>query len=113
MTLRQLNRRCGPLSETTTAQIQGLPLEQLEAFADALLDFQGSADLTTWLAAIANHQNRPRSSRNGALSRRWPMAVLQRQRAHGLQPSSPPCCWKACRCGNAADVNAGHLLKYL
>jgi hypothetical protein len=90
MTLRQLNRRCGPLSEATTAQIQGLPLEQLEAFADALLDFQGSADLTTWLAAIANHQNRPRSSRNGALSRRWPMAVLQRQRAHGLQPSFHP-----------------------
>ena len=50
MTLRQLNRRCGPLSEATTAQIQGLPLEQLEAFADALLDFQGSADLTSWLA---------------------------------------------------------------
>jgi len=35
MTLRLLNRRCGPLSEATT---------------DALLDFQGSADLTTWPA---------------------------------------------------------------
>ncbi|QPN71494.1 DUF4351 domain-containing protein [Synechococcus sp. CBW1108] len=50
MTLRQLNRRCGPLSETTTAQIQGLPVEQLEALADALLDFQGPADLASWLA---------------------------------------------------------------
>ena len=50
VTLRQLNRRCGPLSEATTAQIQALPLEQLEALADALLDFQGSADLTIWLA---------------------------------------------------------------
>ena len=49
--LRQLNRRCGPLSEATTAQIQALPLEQLEALADALLDFQGPADLTAWLAA--------------------------------------------------------------
>ncbi|PSI00549.1 DUF4351 domain-containing protein [Synechococcus lacustris] len=50
---RQLNRRCGPLSETTTAQIQALPLEQLEALADALLDFHGPADLATWLAANA------------------------------------------------------------
>jgi len=39
MTLRQLNRRCGPLSEASTAQIQ------------ALLDFQGPADLAAWLAA--------------------------------------------------------------
>ena len=28
-----------------------LPLEQLEALADALLDFQGPADLAAWLAA--------------------------------------------------------------
>ena len=49
--LRFLNRRCGPLSEATTAQIQALPLEQLEALADALLDFQGLADLAAWLAA--------------------------------------------------------------
>jgi len=51
MTLRLLNRRCGPLSEATTAQIQALPLEQLESLADALLDFQGPADLAAWLAA--------------------------------------------------------------
>jgi predicted transposase YdaD len=51
MTLRLLNRRCGPLSEATTAQIQALPLEQLEALADALLDFTGPADLAAWLAA--------------------------------------------------------------
>ena len=51
MTLRLLTRRCGPLSEATTAQIQALPLEQLEALADALRDFQGPADLATWLAA--------------------------------------------------------------
>jgi hypothetical protein len=53
VTLRLLNRRCGPLSETTTAQIQALPLDQLEALADALLDFQGPADLAAWLAANA------------------------------------------------------------
>jgi predicted transposase YdaD len=51
VTLRQLNRRCGPLTDATTAQIQALPLEQLEALADALLDFQGPADLAAWLAA--------------------------------------------------------------
>ena len=48
--LRQLNRRCGPLSEATTASIQALPLAQLEALTDALLDFSGPADLTAWLA---------------------------------------------------------------
>ena len=53
VTLRQLTRRCGPLSDGTTARIQALPLEQLEALADALLDFQGPADLATWLAAYA------------------------------------------------------------
>ena len=56
VTLRQLNRRCGPLSEVTTAQIQALPLEQLEGLADALLDFQGPADLAAWLAA---HSTKP------------------------------------------------------
>jgi predicted transposase YdaD len=51
MTLRLLNRRCGPLTGATTTQIQALPLEQLESLADALLDFQSPADLATWLAA--------------------------------------------------------------
>ena len=51
VTLRLLNRRCGPLSDATTAQIQALPLDQLEALADSLLDFQGQADLAAWLAA--------------------------------------------------------------
>ena len=56
---RLLNRRCGPISEPTTAQIQALPVEKLEALAVgeafsagvALLDFQGPADLVAWLAA--------------------------------------------------------------
>ena len=51
MTLRLLNRRCGPLSDATTAQVQALPLEQLEALADALLDFQGPDNLSAWLVA--------------------------------------------------------------
>ena len=50
VTLRLLTRRCGPLTDATTARIQALPLEQLEALADALLDFQGPADLAAWLA---------------------------------------------------------------
>jgi predicted transposase YdaD len=49
VTLRLLNRRCGPLTGATTTCIQALPLEQLEALAEALLDFSGSADLATWL----------------------------------------------------------------
>ena len=53
VTLRLLNRRCGPLSEVTTARIKALPLQQLEALAEALLDFSGPADLTSWLAEHA------------------------------------------------------------
>ena len=53
VTLRLLNRRCGPLSEATTARIQALPLLQLETLAEALLDFTGPADLASWLAAHA------------------------------------------------------------
>jgi len=49
VTLRLLNRRCGPLSEATTARIQALPLEQLEGLAEALLDFSGPTDLAAWL----------------------------------------------------------------
>ncbi|MEI6030895.1 MAG: DUF4351 domain-containing protein [Synechococcaceae cyanobacterium ELA739] len=51
VTLRLLNRHCGPLTGATTDQIQALPLERLEALADSLLDFQGPADLAAWLAA--------------------------------------------------------------
>ncbi len=50
VTLRQLNRRSGPLSDATAARIKALPLEQLEALAEALLDFSGPADLAAWLA---------------------------------------------------------------
>ena len=57
VTLRLLNRRCGPISEPTTAQIQALPVEKLEALADALLDFQGPADLSAWLASPSSLQS--------------------------------------------------------
>jgi hypothetical protein len=46
-----LKCRCTPTKASTTAQIQALAVEKLEALADALLDFQGPADLAAWLAA--------------------------------------------------------------
>ena len=52
-TLRLLNHRCGPLSPATTARIQALPLEQLEALGLALLDFSGADDLAAWLEVHA------------------------------------------------------------
>ena len=51
VTLRQLSRRCGPLSGEQESVIRSLPLERLEALAEALLDFEGMADLNAWLAA--------------------------------------------------------------
>jgi predicted transposase/invertase (TIGR01784 family) len=50
--LRQLERRCGPLPPSQRDRIDLLPLEQLEGLGDALLDFQGPADLDHWLSRI-------------------------------------------------------------
>ena len=50
LTLRQLQRRCGTLSSAQQSRIQGLPLGDLEALADALLDFDGPEDLNAWLS---------------------------------------------------------------
>jgi predicted transposase YdaD len=52
LTLRQLRRRCGPLSPDQQTRVQALPLADLESLADALLDFQGAEDLTAWLARL-------------------------------------------------------------
>jgi hypothetical protein len=52
LTLRQLQRRCGPLTPERQARLQALPLSQLEALADALLDFQGPDDLEAWLQSL-------------------------------------------------------------
>ncbi|RRR75612.1 MAG: DUF4351 domain-containing protein [Candidatus Viridilinea halotolerans] len=48
--LRQLVRRCGPLSDTLTAQVQALTAIQMLDLAEALLDFAGHDDLKQWLA---------------------------------------------------------------
>jgi hypothetical protein len=50
LTLRQLQRRCGILSSVQQSLIKGLPLGDLEALADALLDFQGPEELNAWLS---------------------------------------------------------------
>jgi Domain of unknown function (DUF4351) len=52
-TLRLLSRRCGPLSAEQDSVIRSLPLERLEALAEALLDFEGMADLHAWRAGNA------------------------------------------------------------
>ena len=48
--LRLLRRRFGAVDAVQAARIQQLPLEQGEALAEALLDFQTPADLAAWLA---------------------------------------------------------------
>jgi predicted transposase YdaD len=54
LVLRQLQRRCGVLSVTQQELIRSLPVAQLEALGDALLDFGGMADLEVWLKEVAN-----------------------------------------------------------
>jgi predicted transposase YdaD len=49
---RQLKRRFGPLSSDQQARVQGLPVEQLEALGEALLDFTDMADLERFLAGF-------------------------------------------------------------
>jgi predicted transposase YdaD len=50
MTQRLLQRRFGALAPEQQRRLQGLPLSELEALSEALLDFQSASDLTTWLA---------------------------------------------------------------
>lgn len=50
MVLRQLRRRCGNLGSVQEAGVRALPLPQLEALSEALLDFQGADDLDVWLS---------------------------------------------------------------
>jgi predicted transposase/invertase (TIGR01784 family) len=47
--LRQLVRRVGELSDSVRSKIETLSLSQLEALAEALLDFGAIADLEAWL----------------------------------------------------------------
>jgi predicted transposase YdaD len=47
--LRLLALRCGEISVEQQALVRGLPIGQLEALGEALLDFGGMADLEGWL----------------------------------------------------------------
>jgi predicted transposase/invertase (TIGR01784 family) len=51
LVLRQLTRRFGDLPREMQSQVTALPLEQVEALGEALLDFSAIADLTSWLQA--------------------------------------------------------------
>jgi predicted transposase YdaD len=51
ITLRLLQRRCSAITPSQEARIRALPLPQLEALAEALLDFKGADDLKAWLAS--------------------------------------------------------------
>lgn len=53
---RQLKRKLGPLGPDLRQHIDGLPVERLEALAEALLDFNSTADLTAWLDAPVAEQ---------------------------------------------------------
>ena len=47
--LKLLRRRPEPLSDDFAAAVRALPVERLEALAEAHLDFSGSEDLERWL----------------------------------------------------------------
>jgi predicted transposase YdaD len=49
--LRLLTRRVGQLPEVILAQVNELPIEQLEALGEALLDFVDLSDLQAWLVS--------------------------------------------------------------
>jgi hypothetical protein len=47
--MRLLNRRIGEIPQNLIAQIQELPVEEIESLGEALLDFQSLSDLASWL----------------------------------------------------------------
>lgn len=49
LVLRLLSRRIGNISPEVRLQVQTLPLPQIEALGEALLDFSSLNDLTSWL----------------------------------------------------------------
>jgi predicted transposase YdaD len=51
LVLRQLQRRCGVLEIDRQELVRSLTITQLESLGDALLDFNGMADLEIWFKA--------------------------------------------------------------
>jgi flagellar biosynthesis/type III secretory pathway protein FliH len=54
LVVRQLTRRINGLSPSLEARVRQLSIEEVEALAEALLDFSSETDLINWLA---QHQN--------------------------------------------------------
>jgi predicted transposase/invertase (TIGR01784 family) len=52
LVIRLLTRKLGQLPQDVLDRIETLSLEQLENLGEALLDFQGRADLLSWLEAV-------------------------------------------------------------
>jgi predicted transposase YdaD len=48
LVIRQLNRRCGNISEDLEVKVRSLSIPQLESLGEALLDFTGISDLENW-----------------------------------------------------------------
>jgi hypothetical protein len=49
LVIRLLNRRFGEIDSSLIERVQGLSVDQIEALAEALLDFSSLNDLETWL----------------------------------------------------------------
>lgn len=72
LVLRQLTRRCGELGPRLQARIRKLPLNKIEALAEALLDFKAVNELKNWLDeneakaksnAVTRKTGQPKSSK--------------------------------------------------
>jgi predicted transposase YdaD len=50
--LRLLQRRCGELAPAVREHVTRLPVPQLEALGEAVLDFQSVADVEQWLETL-------------------------------------------------------------
>ncbi|WP_354000893.1 DUF4351 domain-containing protein [Gloeocapsopsis sp. IPPAS B-1203] len=62
LTIRQLSKRFGKISDDLRASISGLPLPVLEDLSEALLDFTSLADLQPWLEARLLNPNLTQST---------------------------------------------------
>ncbi|PPT06649.1 hypothetical protein CKA32_005250 [Geitlerinema sp. FC II] len=59
MVLRLLHRRIGEIPPEISSQIAALPLAQIEALGEALLDFTSLADLQTWWQELSSDGHSP------------------------------------------------------
>ncbi|MEO1401795.1 MAG: DUF4351 domain-containing protein [Cyanobacteria bacterium J06635_1] len=59
LVMRLLKHQVGDLPEDYRAQVEALPLPQLETLGEALLDFEQFDDLVNWLADHTENQEEP------------------------------------------------------